>query len=103
MCGVAGYTGGVFFNADAAALHPWYLLTSLSGLAIMGMDLYSNGKCLLQNRGLFILVKLVILGFLPHLPHFQQWGLMIIIVFSSIISHGTANFRYYSIFHRRQI
>jgi hypothetical protein len=103
LCGMGVYTGGVFFGVAQAAVMPSYLVTAFSGLAIMGMDLFGNFKFVFQNRGAFILVKLVLLGMLPHFPEYQKWGLLGIIVVSSVISHATANFRYYSLFHRKQI
>ncbi len=103
LCGIGIYTGGVFFDIAPELILPSYLTSSLSGLAIMGMDLYSNGKWIFQNRGFFIVIKLILLGVLPHIGTYQKWGLLVVIVFSSVISHATADFRYYSLFHRKRI
>ena len=103
LCGIGVYTGGVFFNVSPELITPSYIATSLSGLAIIGMDLYGHGKWIFQNRGFFIIVKLGLLGLLPHIGDYQRWGLLVIIVFSSVISHATADFRYYSLFHRKRI
>jgi hypothetical protein len=103
LCGTGVYTGGVFFDVAPELICPSYLVSSLSGLAIMGMDLYCNGKWVLQNRGLFVLTKLILLGILPHIGEYQKWGILVIIVLSSLIAHATADFRYYSLFYRRRI
>ncbi len=70
---------------------------------MLGADVYSNGKCLFQNRGFLIIVKLILLGIYQHLGVGGAWLMLFIIFFSSILSHGTADFRYYSIFHRKRI
>jgi hypothetical protein len=103
LCGIGVYMGGVFFDIGTDLLMPSYLVSSLSGLAIMVMDLYSNGKWIFQNRGFFIVIKLILLGLLPHIGEYQKWGLLAIIAFSSVVSHATADFRYYSLFHRKRI
>ncbi len=103
LCGIGVYTGGVFFDISSQLVMPSYIITAVSGLAIMGMDLYSNGKWIFQNRGLFIFIKIALLGILPHLGSHAKWGLMGIIVLSSYISHATADVRYYSVFHRKRI
>ncbi len=103
LCGIGVYTGGVFFGIATDLTMPSYIVTAISGLAIMGMDLFNNGKWIFQNRGFFIIVKLVLLGLLPHIGEYHKWGLLVMIVFSSVISHATADFRYYSLFHRKRI
>ncbi|MCG8335157.1 MAG: hypothetical protein MJE63_11600 [Proteobacteria bacterium] len=103
LCGVGVYTGGVFFGIATDAVMTSYLVTAFSGLAIMVMDLYTNGKWIFQNRGFIIIIKIVLLGLLPHTGYLQKWGIIGIIIISSLISHATADFRYYSIFHRKRI
>jgi len=103
LCGAAVYTGGLYFGVAIDLLNPWYILTAASGFFMLGADLYSNGKNLFQNRGFLIIIKLIILGIYQHLHVGGAWLMLCIIFFSSILSHGTADFRYYSIFHRKRI
>ncbi len=103
LCGVAVYTGGIFFNIPPETLFSSYLLIAVSGLAMIGADLYSNGKWLFQNCGFLVIIKLLLLGVLTHTGTTSAWTILGIIVFSSIISHGPAPFRHYSIYHRREI
>jgi hypothetical protein len=103
LCGIGVYTGGVFFGVASNMVMTSYLVTTASGLAIMAMDLYTNGKWIFQNRGFIIILKIIILGLLPHFDDLQKWGLIGIIALSGIISHATADFRYYSLFHRKRI
>ncbi len=103
LCGIGVYTGGVFFSVASDAVMTAYLVTAVSGLAIMVMDLYSNGKWIFQNRGFIIVLKLIILGILPHLGEYFKWGLLGVIILSSWISHATGDVRYYSLYHRKRI
>ncbi|MBM9514237.1 hypothetical protein [Desulfogranum marinum] len=103
LCGMAVYTGGLYFDVAAPLLTPWYIATAASGLLMMGADIYSNGKWIFQNRGFLIIIKILILGILHHSTINPIWPVLWIIFASGLISHGTATFRYYSIFHRRQI
>ena len=103
LCGMAVYTGGLYFDVAAPLLTPWYIVTAASGLFMMGADLFSNGKWIFQNRGFLIMVKVLILGILHHTGINPIWPVLAIIFFSGITSHATARFRYYSLFHRRQI
>jgi hypothetical protein len=102
LCSMAIYTGSLF-RVNGTPDMGAYLITALSGLAIILMDLYSNGKWIFQNRGFFILVKVLALGILHHLGTWNRWEPFVIIVFSSFVSHGRADFRYYSIFHGKRI
>lgn len=103
LCTMAVYTGGLFFNIPQSDLISWYIATAASGMFMMAADLYSNGKWIFQNRGFLILVKLIILGAVQHTSIPPFWPILGVIFFSGLISHGTANFRYYSFVHRRQI
>jgi hypothetical protein len=103
LCSASGYAGGFFFDVPAEELRLFYIVTALSGLVMILFDVYSNGVWLIQNRGWMILLKVVLLGQLALIDPFQKWGIFGIILLSGVVSHGTAGFRYYSIFHRRMI
>ena len=103
LCGMAVYTGGLYFEVAAPLLTPWYIITAASGLFMMGADIYSNGKWIFQNRGFLIIIKVLILGVLQHTAIHPTWPVLLIIIASGVISHATAKFRYFSLFHGRQI
>ncbi len=103
LCGMGVYTGGVFFDVVSNMIFPSFIITAVTGLIIIAMDLVSNGKWIFQNRGIFIIFKIILIGLLPHVGIFKKWGIMGIIIISSYISHATADVRYYSFFHRKRI
>lgn len=103
LCCAAVFTGGLLFSTSADIPSIWYFGTILSGLLMMGADIYGNGKYLLQNRGFFIAVKMILLGVLHHAGLETLSAMLIIIFLSGIISHAPARFRYYSLYHRREI
>ncbi|PIE58482.1 MAG: hypothetical protein CSA33_03410 [Desulfobulbus propionicus] len=103
LAGLSVYSGGLYFEMAHSKLLPWYLLTAMSGIGLMGLDTYGNGKWLLQNRGLAVLLKLLVLGLLAHTQIPKKWFVLMLIILSGVSSHAPANFRYYSIYHHRVI
>jgi len=96
LLGLLGIAGGVLFAADKSLWFPYFLSTILSGLAMISLSIWSNGKWLLQNRGLAIMVKFLLLFLLPFLPNYEFHILVLIVIISGISSHAPARFRYYS-------
>lgn len=103
LCGVCGVVGGVFFDIPVKQLVEFYLISLSSGLFLMLIDVYSNGIWLIQNRGWVILVKVVVLANIDVFGDQSKWVLLIIVFVSGIVSHATADQRYYSIYHRRRV
>lgn len=96
LMGLLGISGGIIFNAEESLWQPYFLITMLSGLAMVLLSLWSHGKWILQNRGLAIIVKLIMLALLPVFPDYGLYFLLSIVVISGISSHSPAKFRYYS-------
>ena len=103
LIGLLGVSGGVLFNAEQSLWYPYFLTTILSGVAMVLLSLWSNANWILQNRGLIIIAKVVILLLLPVLPGYEQYLLMIIVIMSGFSSHAPARFRYYSPIFGREI
>ncbi|MCP4756159.1 MAG: hypothetical protein GY866_35300 [Proteobacteria bacterium] len=103
LCGACGYAGGVLLDVTSEPVRIFYLVTAISGLIMMAIDIISNGIWIIQNRGWLIILKIFLLGQLPLIAPYEKWGLLGIVVLSSLVSHATANFRYYSPLHRRKI
>jgi len=90
--------GGIFFQQSPATLKLWVILTALSGMALFTLDLYGSCYALFEIRGASILLKLLMLLFIPLLTYPQQVTLLfVIIVISSIVSHSTRRFRHISL------
>lgn len=103
LLGMAGLAAGYLYQAAAVALLPFWAITLYSGLAMVGLAIWSNGRWLLQLRGAVIMLKLLILWSLPWLEgQFADgggWGMVVIILLSSVISHAPAQVRYYFVVH----
>ena len=99
LVGMAGLAGNYLYLGALQALFDFWLLTLYSGLALMGLSLWSDGRWLLQLRGLVILGKLLLLGLLPWLDdlieHGGAAGFVVIILLSAMIAHAPARVRYY--------
>ncbi len=73
-------------------------LVLATGLAMYGLDVWCNPKHLGELAGVFILVKLLLVGALLALPGAAIalfWGL---ILGSSVVSHAPAHFRHIRVF-----
>lgn len=103
LCSASGYAGGFLFDVPSEQLRLLYIITAITGLLMILSDVFSNAVWLIQNRGWMIILKIVLLGQLALIDPFEKWGIFAIILLSGIVAHGTAGFRYYSIFHRRMI
>ena len=103
LIGMAGIAGAYLDQESAVALLPFWELTLYSGLAMVGLAIWANGRWLLQLRGAVIMVKLLILWSLPWLDsQFSNgggWGFMMMILLSSLISHAPAKVRYRFVVH----
>jgi len=87
--------GGFFFQQDQSLLVPWFIGTMLSGMLMFLIDIYGSCIILFEVRGISILLKLLILFWMPLLSQNIQIALlMFLIVLSSYISHTTRNVRH---------
>lgn len=98
LVGMAGMSADYLFQAALSPLLPFWELTVLSGLAMVVLAIWSDGRWLLQWRGAAIFIKLLLLLLLPWFnelfTHGAGWGLITIIVISSLISHAPGKVRY---------
>ncbi|MCP4980598.1 MAG: hypothetical protein GY935_08910 [Gammaproteobacteria bacterium] len=94
--------GGFFFEQPQALIKPWFIGTLVSGLAIFLIDLHGSCIALFEVRGISVLIKLGLLLLLPFLQRdFQLYLLVVLIVFSSLISHSRRGFRHRSFMSRQ--
>jgi hypothetical protein len=108
LIGLLGVAGGVLFNAEQsiteqAIWFSYFLISIISGLAMVLLSLWSNGKWLLQNRGLAIILKIILLAFIPFFHNYDMQIMVVIVIISGISSHAPAKFRYYSPILGREI
>lgn len=95
--------GGVWFGVEGEALVPYFLGAALTGGTLAALFFVGQGNWLMQNRGLVILAKILLLLQLPYLEAWRVPILGFILLISSLISHAPGSLRYYSIFHGRRI
>ena len=99
LVGMAGMGGSYLFSAVMNPLLDFWLITLLSGATMVVLAIWSDGRWLLQLRGAAILIKLLLLLLLPWLnelfSHGAAWGLIVIILLSSLISHAPGKVRYH--------
>lgn len=89
------FLGGFFFNQPATVLNGWYAGAILSGLILFSIDLYSSFIMLFELRGMSVLIKILVLLMLPLLDYQGQlWVIMLVVVFSSFVSHSSRKLRH---------
>jgi hypothetical protein len=91
------------FNMPAESLYPWLYATILTGAALTFVEAFPHGRWLYQGRGVFVLVKLLLLLLIPWLWEYRVAMLMAVIGIASVGSHMPARFRYYSVLHGRVV
>jgi hypothetical protein len=103
LLAVTGVGGGVLFGLEKSLwLNYWWLALASGGLMML-MDMISNPVWIVQVRGLVIILKLILLGFLGRYPAWDSFLLIFIIIISAVISHAPGKLRYYSIYHKKII
>ena len=103
LIGTAGAGGGFLYGASEGFWLPYWWLTLGSGVALVAIELWSNGVWLVQVRGAAVLAKLVMLSCIPLLPEAGGAILILIIAISAVSSHAPASVRYFSLLHGRRI
>lgn len=98
LVGMAGMAASYLYQTSVGGLLPFWDITLYSGVAMVLLGVWANGRWLLQLRGIAIMSKLFILWSLPWIDsQFQNgggWGFMMIILISSLISHAPGKVRY---------
>jgi hypothetical protein len=96
--------GGHAFAVDAEKLLPSLLLTILSGIALIALELYAEGLYwVFLGKGITVLLKLGILLAIPFFWEARVLLLLLVVGIASVGSHMPARFRHYSLFHGRAI
>lgn len=95
LMGISGYAG--FFLFELAREQWLYLglLALVSGLLMLLLEIWADGIFLLQMRGLAVLLKLAIFGWILVDPTWRVEGFFAIILLAGYFSHAPAKVRYY--------
>ena len=93
--------GGHVFDVSAERLLIWLYLSIFTGVSLIVIEAYPSCRWFYQGRGVFVPVKLILLGIIPLMWDYRVLILSAVIVIASIGSHMPARFRYYSLVHRK--
>ncbi len=81
--------GGLYFDQAMSDLNPWALSVIISGVGLFLVDMYGSGVVLFEVRGFTVLVKIILLTIGLLLPPVDQFKLLVVvIIFSSFVSHS---------------
>ena len=103
LIGCAGIGGGYLYGAPRDAWYSFLLLTIISGIMLILLELYSNGIWLIQLRGIAIIIKLILLICIPYFNGSESYILITVIVISGIMAHAPGDVRYFSVIHGRRM
>ena len=103
IVGIAGVSGGIFFELPPEAWRGYVHLAVATGLLLITVDSFSNHHWFTQVRGVAIYCKLGLLCLLGLGPPTSHYSLVAILLISGVIAHAPGKFRYYSLLHRRVI
>ena len=103
LIGIAGIGAGAFYHIPAHQWQSFSILTILSGILFILLEVWSNGIWLIQIRGVGLYIKIILLLLIPFLPDYESIILIIVICLASIISHAPGNVRYFSVIHGKRM
>ena len=93
--------GGRFFAVPAPSLHPWQLLTAVTGLALLLSELSHSRHWIYQGRGVTTVAHVGALG-LKHLsPTLTLAGTVAALLIGAVGSHLPGSLRKWSFRHGR--
>ena len=95
--------GGYIFGHTTAELNPWLLGTAISGLLLLATDLHASLAVLCEARGLTMLVKLALLGFVPVFRDAGASLLVAVLVIGAISSHMPGKYRHKVLLFRDRV
>jgi hypothetical protein len=95
--------GGVVFAVPGHRLFLWYYLTILTGIGLIGSEIYHSHHWPYQGRGAMVLIHVGVLGLIHLRPDLATPVLTVALVFGMVGSHMPKRFRYWSFVHKRII
>jgi hypothetical protein len=91
--------GGVAWGVPEERLHHFFVLTAISGVLLLAIDLFRSCVFLYQGAGVAALVKLALLGLGYHLPGSRLEFYLAATVVGSVGSHMSGAWRHWSFLH----
>lgn len=102
LVGVGGIGGAFLYDGPREIWMPFLVVTLVSGILMMALDLWSSHYWLVEIRGVAIIIKVFLLGIVRVLDEFVAEAFILVIIISAVVAHAPAAVRYYSVWHRRR-
>ena len=81
--------GGLYYGQATETLNNWAWAALFSGVCLFLLDVYTSAVVLFEIRGLTVLIKVAMLAASLLLPADGQFNmLVVVIIFSSFVSHS---------------
>ncbi|HET9700236.1 MAG TPA: hypothetical protein VFP70_04870 [Burkholderiales bacterium] len=103
LVGIAGIGGAYLLGSAPPGWQTYLWLTLASGAAMAALEVWLNGICLVQLRGISVYAKLLLLGAIPLVPPAGAALFILVLVISGVVSHAPASLRHYSLLHGRRV
>ena len=95
--------GGLARGGTHDTLLSWIATTLLSGMVLLGVDLFKSGLFLVQGAGVAVLLKLLLLGLGNLFPESRLGWYMAATAMASIGSHMASTWRHFSFLEGRVV
>ncbi|MFQ5898477.1 MAG: hypothetical protein ACE5JN_09540 [Candidatus Methylomirabilia bacterium] len=93
--------GGHAWEVELDRLLVAFWVTVLSGVALMGIELFKSLEWVFLGKGIMVLAKLGLLLLVPVFWEARLPLLLAVVVVASVGSHMPSRFRHYSLLRRR--
>ena len=103
LIAMAFLVGGVAGGAPPLELGTPFWSTVATGVVFVGLELFNTGVWLFQLKGLAVIVKVLLLASAAAAPDSALALLIVAIIIGGISSHMPGRYRYYSLWHGREI
>lgn len=103
ILGVCGIGGGVLLQVPFENWKFYWVLAMATGCTLLLWEVIRDWRWLIQLKGVFTLLKVALLLLFIPFPEYKAAIFTVILLLSVLITHGPANFRHYSIYHRQCI
>jgi len=102
LVGVGGIGGAFLYDGPREIWMPFMILTIVSGILLVALDLWSTRYWLVEIRGVAIILKVLLLGLIRVIDQLHAEVFILVIVISAVSAHAPAAVRYYSVWHGRR-
>jgi hypothetical protein len=95
--------GGHVFGVAPDRLYGWLWASIGTGLVLLAIEAYASLDWLMQVGGLVVLLKLLLLLFIPFAWDARVPILFTVVGIAGIGSHMPGKYRHYSLYYRRNV